>query len=126
MMHRHQGSISSLAPPASSAQIRSLIGSWDMELDNGVKIDLNLSQSGNIVFGEGKVLSGAAIQWAAASGSISGNILGLDVVPADGSKLYALSLDLGGQTSAKTYHIFSANTQTVSGTVKKVSYNIYE
>lgn len=97
-----------------------------MELDNGININLNISQSGNVIFGNGNVASGAAIQLATASGSISGNILRLDIVPADGSKLYALSLDLGGQTPSKTYNIFMANAPIVSGTIRKVSYNTYE
>lgn len=122
----YNANISNMDIPTASTSTRSLIGSWQMELDNGINIILDISQSGNVVFGNGNVSSDTAVQLATASGSISGNILRLNVVPADGSKLYALSLDLGGQTPSKTYNIFSASAPLVSGTVKKVSYNTYE
>lgn len=112
--------------PSASTSARSITGSWHMELANGVNINLTLSQSGSMVFGSGNLASGTATQLATASGSLSGNTLRLNIVPADGAELYALSLDLSGQTPAKTYSIFSASAQTSSGTVRKVSYNTRE
>jgi hypothetical protein len=105
---------------------RSITGDWHMELENGANISLTLSQSGSMVFGSGNVMSDAVSKPATASGALSGNILRLNVVPADGTKLYALSLDLSGQTPAKTYSIFSAGAATASGTVRKVGYTTYE
>lgn len=105
---------------------RSITGEWHLELENGAAFNLALSQSGGVIFGSGNVTSSAPTQMATASGSLSGDILKLYIVPADGTKLYALSLDLSGQTPAKTYSIFSANAETLSGTVKKVSYSILE
>ena len=81
-----------------------------------------LSQSGSLVFGRGKVTSGNASQEATANGLNSDNVLEINVVPVDGTELYSLSLDLSGQTPAKTYSIFSANSATSSGTVRRVSY----
>ncbi len=112
--------------PAASTSARSITGSWHMELENGANINLTLSQSGNMVFGKGDVISDTATEWATASGSISGNILRLYVVPEDGAELYSLSLDLSGQTPAKIYSIFRASAATSSGTVRKVSYNTRE
>ncbi len=108
--------------PSTNTAARSITGDWHLELENGAKINLALSQSGSMVFGSGNVTSAAFAQMATASGALSGDILRLNVVPADGTKLYALSLDLSGQTPAKTYSIFSADTATSSGTVRKVSY----
>ncbi|MFB3764206.1 MAG: hypothetical protein ACE14P_03050 [Methanotrichaceae archaeon] len=105
---------------------RSITGDWNLELENGAKINLALSQSGSLVFGSGNITSAASAQLATASGSLSGDILKLNIVPADGTKLYALYLDLSGQTPSKTYNIFSADTGVSSGTVRKVSYSTLE
>jgi hypothetical protein len=108
-----------------AAAARSITGDWQMELEDGENINLTLSQSGSMVFGRGSLESGTVSKPATASGSLSGHILRLNVVPADGTKLYALSLDLSGQTLAKTYSIFSAGAATASGTVRKVGYSTY-
>jgi hypothetical protein len=107
------------------ASVRSITGDWQMDLEDGENINLTLSQSGSIVFGCGSLMSSTVSKPATASGSLSGNILRLNVVPADGTKLYALSLDLSGQTLAKTYSIFSAGAATASGTVRRVGYTTY-
>ena len=104
------------------ASVQNLTGSWHLELTNGVNINLILSQSGSLVSGRGNVTSGNASQEATANGSYSRNVLKMNVVPVGGKEHYALSLDLSGQTPAKTYSIFSNNTATSSGTVRRVSY----
>jgi hypothetical protein len=120
------GSYGSAQSSGQAAAARSVSGNWNMELMTGEDINLTLSQSDSMVFGSGMVMSGAVSKPATASGSLFGNILKLNVVPMDGTKLYALSLDLGGQTPAKTYSIFGAGTATLSGTVRRVSYSTYE
>jgi hypothetical protein len=107
---------------AANVPIQNLTGGWHLELTNGKNIDLILSQSGSVVFGSGKVTSGNVYKGATANGFISGNVLGIDVVPVDGTELYSLALDLSSQTPARTYRIFSANAATLSGTVRSVSY----
>ena len=104
------------------ASVQNLSGSWHLELTDGVNINLILSQSGSLVSGRGNVTSGNATQEAKANGSYSGNVLKMNVVPVGGKEHYALSLDLSGQTPAKTYSIFSNNTAISSGTVRRVSY----
>jgi hypothetical protein len=104
------------------ASVQNLTGSWHLELMNGVNINLSLSQSGRLVSGQGNVTSGNASQEATANGSYSGGVLKMNVFPVNGTEHYALSLDLSGQTPAKTYRIFSNNTATSSGTVRRVSY----
>ncbi|MGD0954161.1 MAG: hypothetical protein ABR985_17525 [Methanotrichaceae archaeon] len=68
------------------------------------------------------VRSGNASQEAKAIGSYSSNVLKMNVVPVSGKEHYALSLDLSGQTPAKTCSIFRNNTATSTGTVKRISY----
>jgi hypothetical protein len=103
------------------ASVQNLTGSWHLELTNGVNINLSLSQSGSQVSGRGNVTSGNASQEAKANGSYRGSVLKMIVVPVNGTEHYVLSLDLSGQTLAKTYSIISNNTVTSFGTVRKVS-----
>jgi len=105
------------------ASVQNLTGSWHLELTNGAIINLILSQSGRLVSGRGNVTSDNASQEATANGSYSGNVLKMILTPVNGTEHYALSLDLSGQTPAKTYTILSNNTVTLSGTVRKVSYS---
>ena len=104
------------------ASVQNLTGSWHLELTDGVNINLILSQSGSLVSGRGNVTSGNASQEATANGSYSGNVLKMSVVPGGDKERYSLSLDLSGQTPAKTYIILSNDTVTSSGTVRRVSY----
>jgi hypothetical protein len=110
------------AMDAPVASVQNLTGSWHLELTNGVDINLILSQSGSLVIGHGNVTSGNASQDAKADGSYSGSVLKMNIVPVGGKERYSLSLDLSGQTPAKTYIIFRNNTATSSGTVRRVSY----
>jgi hypothetical protein len=105
-----------------TASVQNLTGIWHLELTNGMNINLILSQSGRLVSGRGNVTSGNASQEAKANGSYSGNVFKMNVVPVDGKERYSLSLDLSGQTPAKTYVIFSNDTATSSGIVRRVSY----
>ena len=105
------------------ASVQNLTGSWHLDLTNGVNINLILSQSGSLVSGRGNVTSGNASQEAKAIGSYSSNVLKMNVVPVGGKERYSLSLDLSGQTPAKTYSIFSNDTLTSYGTVRRVSYS---
>ena len=105
-----------------AASVQNLTGSWHLELTNGLNINRILSQSGSLVSGRGNVTSGNASQGATANGSYSGRVLKMNVVPVGGKEIYSLSLDLSGQTPAKTYSIFSNNTAISSGTVRRVSY----
>ena len=104
------------------ASVQNLTGNWHLELTNGTNINLILSQSGSMITGRGNVTSGNASQDATANGSYQGNVLKMNVAPMGGKKHYALSLDLSGQTPAKTYSIFSNNTANSSGTVRRVRY----
>ena len=104
------------------ASVQNLTGSWHLELTNSVDINLILSQSGSLVVGHGNVTSGNASQEAKANGSYSGNVLKMNVVPIGSKERYSLSLDLSGQTPAKTYSIFRNNNATSSGTVRRVNY----
>ncbi len=89
-----------------------------MELSEGISIDLNLHQSGARVFGIGSMSSSTSTQWAMASGALTGSSLSLDIVPASGMELYAISLDVSRLHMPGSYTVFRANAAQRSGNVK--------
>lgn len=93
-------------------------GSWHMELSEGITIDLNLHQSGSRIFGIGSMASTTSTQWAMASGALTGSSLSLDIVPASGMELYAITLDLSRLHMPGSYTVFRANAAQRSGNVK--------
>lgn len=103
---------------ASSIQPAGASGSWHMELSDGKSIDLELLQSGARIFGRGSVRSGISVQWATASGDITGSMMRLDVMPTSGTELYAISLDISKLRSTGSYTLFGAGAAPKSGTVR--------
>lgn len=95
-------------------------GSWHLELSDGTSMDLDLHQSGARVFGLGSMASTTAVQWAVASGDVTGNSLSLEVVPASGMMLYAISLDISRLHLPGSYTVFSAAAAQSSGNVKAI------
>lgn len=93
-------------------------GSWHLELSDGTSMDLDLHQSGARVFGVGGMTSSTAVQWAVASGDVTGNSLSLEVVPASGTTLYAISLDTSRLHLPGSYTAFRAAAAQSSGNVK--------
>ena len=93
-------------------------GSWHLELSDGMAIDLVLHQSGTVIFGQGSVTSATTSQWAASNGVISGNNLRLAVVPASGTVLYVVSLDIARPSLGGSFNALKADGQTKSGAAR--------
>jgi hypothetical protein len=93
-------------------------GSWHLELTDSMSIDLVLHQSGNVIFGQGSVTSAKTTQWAAINGVISGNSLRLAVVPASGTALYVISLDIVRPSLGGSFTAFKADGQIKSGAAR--------
>ncbi len=93
-------------------------GGWHMELSEGISIDLNLHQSGARIFGIGSMTSSTSTQWAMASGDLTGSSLSLDIVPASGVELYAISLDVSRMHMPGSYTVFRSSAVQRSGNVK--------
>lgn len=104
--------------PVDMASTVNLAGRWQMELDKGTVITLDLLQSGNVVFGQGKFKPERTIEDASASGSINDGILRLDVVPLSGTEMYAIALNFGRLPLSGTYIRFSAGSMPESGSLK--------
>lgn len=98
-------------------QVVNAAGSWHLELSDGTFLDLDLSQSGARVFGLGSMTSAVTSQWAVASGEVIGSSLRLEVVPASGMELYAISIDISRLPLPGSYTVFRANAVQISGNV---------
>jgi hypothetical protein len=90
-------------------------GRWHLELSDSTSIDLQLYESGNVVFGRGNLTSATTSQWATSNGVISGNSIRLAVVPSSGTVLYLISLDTVRPSLGGSYTAFRAGGKTKSG-----------
>jgi hypothetical protein len=106
------------APVSTAAsQPINVAGSWHLEFSDGSILDLDLSQSGVKIFGRGSLTSKTSSQWAVASGEATGSNLDLEVVPAGGVELYAISMDISRLHLPGSYTVFRANSLPLSGNV---------
>jgi hypothetical protein len=108
---------SSASASAVGKQPLNAAGNWHLELSDGTSMDLGLHQSGSRVFGVGSMTTSNAVQWAVASGDITGSGLNLEVVPASGTTLYAISLDVSRLHLPGSYTVFNAAAAQNSGNV---------
>ena len=93
-------------------------GRWNMQLSDGRSIYLELYQSGARFFGRGSITLGTTTQGALASGSVSGNKMTMDLVPASGTELYSISIDISRLNLASKYTIYKSGAQPGYGTLQ--------
>jgi hypothetical protein len=93
-------------------------GRWNMQLSDGRSIYLELYQSGARFFGRGSITLGTTTQGALASGSVSGNKMTMDLVPASGTELYSISVDVSRLNLASKYTIYKSGAQPGYGTLQ--------
>ena len=122
-MTRQSATLGAVAKRATSKVTPSITtanaaGSWHLVLSDGMAIDLVLHQSGTVIFGQGSVTSATTSQWAASNGVISGNNLRLAVVPASGTVLYVVSLDIARPSLGGSFNALKADGQTKSGAAR--------
>ena len=98
--------------------IGNVVGNWQLMLSDGKYIGLKLLQSESVVFGKGNMTSGSTSQFATASGSILGNDLRLDVVPENGTEVYAILVDIGRLPLVGTYIVFRADSASKPETLQ--------
>ncbi len=110
--------LASLDMPRISATATNAAGNWHLELSNGPFIELALLQSGAMIFGKASVNSGISSHWATASGDISGNVLRLNIVPENGTELYAVTINLDRLPLSGTYVKFRGDAAPTPGMVR--------
>jgi hypothetical protein len=92
-------------------------GRWHMDLSDGQSIELDLYQYSTSIFGRGGLRSKMGTQGVTASGTASGVIMTLNVVPESGTQLYAMTIDISRLYLSSPYRVFMAGDGTESGTV---------
>jgi hypothetical protein len=86
--------------------------------ENPRDVSFTLFQSDNVIFGTGSVSQGNASVEAAASGSVRGEQMILDIVTLKSITLYRTTLNLTGDSAAGSYQAFSAAGDTWTGDVE--------
>jgi hypothetical protein len=99
----------------------SVSGGWSLELTDSAlhTAALTLFQSGDAVYGTGNVnLDANKTMMAAASGTLTGGELNLDIVTLGKVNLYRLALMVSGESAAGNYTAYSPSASPSTGTAK--------
>jgi len=105
--------------PQSPSSPSNVAGSISLVLtDSTIKsVTIVLTQSGDVVFGKGSMISGGVTQDVAATGSVSGSNLDLDLLSMNDVNLYKLSIDISGKSLSGSYRAFGSGLRPLMGTV---------
>jgi hypothetical protein len=99
----------------------SVSGGWSLELTDSAlhTAALTLFQSGDAVYGTGNVnLDANKTMMAAASGTLTGGELNLDIVTLGKVNLYRLALMVSGESATGNYTAYSPSASPSTGTAK--------
>ncbi len=77
-------------------------------------VTLEMSQSNEVVYGKGTIVADNSVQNVTATGTFSGNKLGLDILTAD-LTLFRLELTLNRKSFSGDYHAYSPSYVTWKG-----------
>ena len=91
---------------------------WHLDLRDDVdrSVDLDMSQSGDAVFGTGSISAEGLNHDVTATGAFSTGKLSLDILSVDDLTLYRFDLTRQGKTFFGDYHALSASLQPWTGT----------
>ena len=119
-MRQEKGLTSSLSSTSGfNAAAANLAGSWSLDLrDTSARtLSLNLLQSGRVVFGKGTMTSSdGGSQEIAATGTLEGSNVYLDIISLKDVGLYKLGLSLSGSSISGSYDAYSASKVPLTGT----------
>ena len=105
--------------PKISTETTAVSGSWSLELNDSASHTaiLTLFQNGNAVYGTGKLnLDANTTMMAAASGTVIGDKLNLDMVSLGRVSLYRISMTVNGDSATGSYATFSPSSVSTTGT----------
>ena len=127
-----QPGFSVLPPPETDADNSlynvNVTGAWSFDLKGKApeQMKLYLIQNEDVIMGQGVIITGNGTENATASGSISGEMMSLIVMPVGVSNLYKLNLSLS-TLAAGTYSAYMDDGSSRSGEVTfAVSSNIFK
>ncbi len=109
--------VQSELPAAIAAPAAAASGSWSLQLNDNSEKDIILSifQNGDALFGAGNMKEGNNTLQVAASGSLVGDKMDLDITTLGSISLYRLSLTLSGDSASGDYSAFSASGDAWTG-----------
>jgi hypothetical protein len=103
------------APAQSTpAEAVSIAGTWSFELSDSASKSATLTLlqgAGGAVYGKGAIMEGNDTFTAAATGSIVGDMMSLDLVSLEKLSLYRLTLALSGDSATGSYNLFNAASE---------------
>jgi hypothetical protein len=105
--------------PKISPEPTAVSGSWSLELNDSAShmAILTLFQNGNDVYGSGNLnLDANTTMMAAASGTVIGDKLNLDMVSLGRVSLYRISMTVIGDSAAGSYAAFRPGSVSTTGT----------
>jgi hypothetical protein len=101
-------------------EVPSISGTWYLELVDNTSRNATLillQSSSGAVYGKGTITQGNDTFTAAASGSIAGDALSLDLVPLEKLSLYKIALTVGADSATGGYDLYSPDSvASVTGT----------
>jgi hypothetical protein len=106
-----------------SSEPTSVSGSWSLVLSDSASrtAALTLFQNGDAVYGTGNInLDTNTTMMAAASGTITGDKLNLDLVSLGKVNLYRISMTLNGDSATGSYTSFNPSSVSTTGTANGV------
>jgi hypothetical protein len=109
--------------PKTSSEPTAASGSWSLVLNDSTSRTavLTLFQDGNILYGTGNLnLDANTTLIAAASGTISGDKLNLDIVSLGRVSLYRISMILSGNSATGSYTAFDPSSASTTGTAEGI------
>jgi hypothetical protein len=104
-----------------SAGIAKVSGIWSLKLNDNTsrKVALTLFQNGDAVYGTGNInLDANTSMKAAASGTVTGDKVILDIVSSGKVSLYRISMTISGDSATGTYTAFSPGLPPSTGTAE--------
>jgi hypothetical protein len=97
-----------------SSEVPDISGTWNLELVDSASRNATLTllqSSGGAVYGKGFIFEGNETFAAAASGSIAGDKLNLDVVSSEKMILYRLALKVNADAATGGYDLYRPNSE---------------
>ena len=104
-----------------SSGIAKVSGIWSLKLNDNTsrKVALTLFQNGDAVYGTGNInLDANTTMKAAASGTVTGDKVILDIVSSGKVSLYRISMTIGEDSATGTYTAFSPGLPPSTGTAE--------
>jgi len=110
------GATVSTGPEMPKKRLLSPMSNWRLDLQDNVdrSVTLEMSQSNDVVYGKGTIVAENSVQNITATGTFSGNKLGLDILTAD-LTLFRLDLTMNRKSFSGDYHAYSPSFVTWKG-----------